>query len=100
MPKYRIENKVVDTETATKSWDEDTTFDGHNNISVPTGSQWNHETLYRSRRGLYYIVHTSQWQGSRPYAEWVSPEQAAVWLLTNGHEVPEDLKKAAEVVSE
>jgi hypothetical protein len=100
MTVYRIENSVVNTENATRSWEEDTRFNGSNHISVATGSQWTHETLYRSRKGRYYVEHTSQWEGSTPHAEWVSPEEAARWLLANGHEVPEDLLAAAESVSE
>jgi hypothetical protein len=64
MSKYRIENTIVDTDRAKKSWDEDTRWDGHNHISKATGSQWEHEKLYRSRKGRYYVEHTSQWQGS------------------------------------
>lgn len=100
MPTYRIEDSIVKTENATDRWEEDTRWDGNNRISVNTGTQWNHQTLYKSRKGRYYIEHTSQWQSSTPHAEWISPEEAARWLLTNSHEVPEDLRAAAEQVSE
>lgn len=91
---------VVDTDRATKSWTEATFFDGHNMISRATGDQWLHQTLYRSRKGRYYVVHESQWQGSRPHAEWVSPEAAAAWLLVNEHEIPPELAEASEEVTE
>lgn len=101
MARYSMENgTVLDTENATKSWEEDTRWNGNNHISVATGSQWEHETLYRSRRGRYYIECTSQWQGSTPRAEWASPERAAAWLVANGRQVPTDLMAAADSISE
>jgi len=100
MARYRIESTIVDTENATRSWPEARYHDGNNFISRATGSQWTHQTLYRSRKGRYYVEHTSQWQGSRAHAEWVSPEEAARWLLTNEHEVPPDLAHCVEEVSE
>lgn len=100
MSKYRIEGVVVNTENATESYEEATRWNGNNHISVATGSQWDHQTLYRSRKGRYYVEHTSQWQGSAPHAEFVSPEEAARWLLANEHEMPAELKAAEETVSE
>ena len=91
---------MVDTKNATQHWNEDTRWNGNNHISVATGSQWEHQTLYRSRRGRYYIEHESQWQGSTPSAEWVSTEEAARWLLANNETVPEELEAVAESVSE
>ena len=80
MARYRIEGTVVDTNNATKMWEETTRWNGSNHISIPTGSQWEHETLYRSRKGRYYLVHQSQWQGSATFAEWISEQEAARWL--------------------
>ena len=101
MARYRMsDGTVVDTENASQHWDEATRWNGNNHISVATGSQWEHQTLYRSRRGRYYIEHTSQWQGSTPSAEWVSNEEAARWLLANEHDVPAELSEVAEQVSE
>jgi len=100
MSKYRLENVVVDTDNASKSWDEMKYHDGNNWISKATGSQWVHQTLYRSRKGRFYIETTSQWQGSRDRAEFVSPEEAARWLLVNEREVPAELKVAEESVTE
>lgn len=90
--RFKMDNGVVvDTDNAQKSWDEETRWDGNNFISIPTGSQWNHQTLYKSRKGRYYIVHESQWQGSTPSANWVSDKKAARWLAQNNHELPDDL---------
>ena len=82
---------IVDTERAAQSWDESTFHDGCNLISKATGDQFLHETLYKSSKGRYYIVHSSQWQGSRDHAEEISKIGAVTWLLQNEHELPEDL---------
>jgi hypothetical protein len=100
MARYRIEGTIVDTDNASQSWEEATRWDGNNWISKATGSQWEHETLYRSRKGRYYVEHTSQWEGSTPHAEWVSPQEAARWLLLNEREVPAELAEAVEQVAE
>lgn len=101
MSTYRMEDgTVVKTENAQMSWEEDTRWDGNNHISVATGSQWSHQKLYKSRKGRYYIEHTSQWQGSRDHAEWVSEQEAARWLLANGEDLPDDLEKFETDVSE
>jgi hypothetical protein len=101
MARYRMDDgTIVDTEKSTRRWGEERDHDGHNFISRATGSQWEHQTLFRSRRGRYYIVHTSDWEGSMPHAEWVSPEEATRWLLLNEHELPEGLQKHEQTVSE
>lgn len=100
MTRYRMDDgSVVDTDKASEEWAEMQDHDGSNYIGRATGDQWTHERLYRSRKGRYYIEHTSQWQGSRPHVEWVSPEEATRWLVLMGHDLPEDLQKyEAEVV--
>lgn len=101
MARYQMQDgTVIDTDNASKHWNEITRWNGNNHISVATGSQWEHETLYRSRKGRYYVEHTSQWQGSTPRAEWVSEQEAARWLLLNEHELPADLAKYESEVSE
>jgi hypothetical protein len=100
MTAYRVEDTIVKTENATQSWEESTFWDGNNHISRATRTQWTHQTLYRSRKGRYWVEHMSQWQGSHPHAEWISPEGAARWLLANDHELPEDLRHLEEEVSE
>lgn len=98
---YRMEDDtIVDTTKASESWEEDTRWDGRNHISVPTGSQWDHEKLYRSRKGRYYLEHWSQWQGSTPSASWVTPEEAATWLLHNEHDLPQELQELQDTLTE
>jgi hypothetical protein len=99
MARYRLQTDiVVDTSKAAQQWDEATDWDGRNHISRATGDQWTHQTLYKSSKGRYYIVHSSQWQGSRDYAEEVSKRDAAAWLVHNDHELPEDLASLEDEV--
>lgn len=86
--KLRTEDgTVLDTTKARQRWTEATRWDGQNHISVNTGSQWAHQTLYLSSRDRYYLVHRSDWQGSTPSAEIVSDQEAARWLALNNHEL-------------
>jgi hypothetical protein len=65
---------------------------------IPNCRFRNHETLHRSRKGRYWVEHQSQWQGSKPYAEWIS--NAAQWLLANAHQLLADLAPLEEEVAE
>ena len=99
--RYRMDDgAVVDTANATHHYKEARDHDGRNMISRATGSQWNHEDLYRSRNGQYYVIHSSPWQYSRDHCEWISPEAAARWLLANDHDLPDELAGLAEEISE
>jgi hypothetical protein len=94
MSKYKMDDgKIVDTTKALYRWEEETFFDGRNRISNATGSQWEHQRLYRSAKGRYYLECSSQWQGTHPYARWVSREEAATWLIANGHGLPPELEE-------
>jgi hypothetical protein len=68
-----------------KTWDEETRFDGRNRISKATGSQWEHETLYRTTGGTYVLHHWSQWQGGSERYDVISAEDAARWLSCNDY---------------
>lgn len=100
MTTYHIDGKVVKTENAKKCWEEATRWNGSNHISVNTGNQWVHETLYLSKKGNYYIESYSDWQGSISSAEFVTEAKAAKWLLFNNYELPEHLKKYQEEIEE
>jgi hypothetical protein len=86
---------IVDTGNAVTVWTETTRWDGNNNVSVVTGSQWDHQRLYKTRRGRYWLEYWGQWQGSKPHAEWIDNHEAARWLLHCEHELPEDLQALA-----
>jgi hypothetical protein len=101
MSRYRMADEtVVDTDNAMAKYEEATDWNGQNHISRPTGSQWDHETLYRSTKSRWYIEHTSQWEGKLPSAEWVTAEQAAAWLALNEHPIPPELAAAAASITE
>jgi hypothetical protein len=100
MAKYMIDGVRVDTSKAKDTWSEDTRWNGNNHISVNTGSQWIHETLHLSAKGRYYVETVSAWQGSLPSAEFITPEEAARWLLANGEELPEDLVQYEDAMTE
>jgi hypothetical protein len=101
MSTYRMsDGMIVRTENATKSWVEDTKWNGNNHISVATGSQWDHQKLHRSRKGRYYIESWSAWQGTVAMAEWVDNREAVRWLLENGHDLPDDLESIQAEIEE
>jgi len=67
-------------------WKEDTYHDGRNFISKATGSQWNHERLYRTVGGRFILNRWSNYQGSiESYVE-ISADDAAVWFSRNGYD--------------
>jgi hypothetical protein len=94
------DNTVVDTDNASASWTEKRESDGSNMIGRLSRSQWNDQTLYRSRKGRYYVEYESRVQGQGDHAEWISPQEAARWLLLNKSELPDDLVKLEAEVSE
>jgi len=101
MARFKLaDDSLVDTDRAAQSWDEASEWDGRNHISKATGDQWTHETLYKSAKGRYYIVHGSQWQGTRDHAVEITPREAAMWLLHNEHDLPEDLASFEDEVIE
>lgn len=81
-------------ETA-KSWRETTHWDGSNHISNATGSQWDHEALYRTRSGGWVLNHWPQRQGSGESWILIEPQDAAAWLIRCGLDLPPDLATVA-----
>ena len=84
-----------DKATAT-CYDEDSYHDGSNHISKATGSQWEHESLFRTRKGKWVLHHRSQRQGIGESYREVLEAEAVEWLVRNSHDVPADLTEAAE----
>jgi len=74
--------------SAAASYEEDTRWDGHNHISVATGSQWEHERLWRTASGAWVRERWSQWEGTLAIVQQIEAETAYVWLSANGHELP------------
>ena len=65
---------------------EELRWDGPNQISVATGSQWEHQDLYRTKSGRWVVHAWSQWQGILPTWSEISNQEAAKWLVRNEHE--------------
>ena len=74
-----------DIESATK-FSEDTWFDGSNRISKATGSQFEHEALYRTAGGRWVLNKWSQWQGTHETWEFVSDVEAREWLIAQNED--------------
>lgn len=72
-------------ETA-KEFTEDTRWDGHNHISRATGSQWDHEQLYRTAGGNWVLYRWSQWEGVADRYQFLAEDEARTWLLAQGHD--------------
>jgi hypothetical protein len=89
MAKYNIEGSEVDTERASESWG-DRLNDG-SNVSKYTGSATHRATLYRTRRGRYFLEHRSP--DETAWAEWLSPERAAQFLTCNNYHLTDVLKR-------
>lgn len=70
---------------AAERFEESQTHDGRNFISDATGSQWDHETLYRTKKGRWVLNESSQWQGSQDKYSEVSASDASAWLIAQGH---------------
>src|SRR5947209_2210698 len=90
------DGRIVDTDKAQHHWLEQTV----DYISLATDSPVEHETLYLSSNGEYYVV----WQtdsGEPPaHATWLEPAKAAAWLLRMGHPLPGDLEIEVDKISE
>lgn len=87
-----------ETKSAEK-FDESSWHDGQNFISRATGSQWDHEALYRTASGVWILNHWSQWQGSRETYEQVDDTTAVAWLIRNKRfdDVPEVFLQNSEL---
>jgi len=82
--------------SAAKKYEEATWFDGSNRISKATGSQWDHQELYQTRSGGWVLYSWSQWQGRGESYRQVTPAEAADWLITNNHEIPDVLEEVVQ----
>ena len=69
-------------------YEEETRHDGNNFISVATGSQWEHEKLYKTASENWVFHSWSQWQsGNREVYELIPFADAVKWLVKNGHDL-------------
>lgn len=58
-------------------------FDGHNMISLATGSQWDHESLWHTAGGRWVLESNSQYQSPPTTYRFVTDEEAKTWLGKN-----------------
>ncbi len=92
--RYRMnDGTIVDTEKASRTWEEATDWNGSNQISRNTPDQWEHETLYRSSKGRFWKEYVSGRRQGQGEAYLLEPPEAAAWLIANDHDLPDDLKE-------
>lgn len=77
---------------------EGTRFDGRNHVSLATGGQWEHESLYVTRTGRFVLNHWSQWVGSPETWEEITPKEAAAWLVRCEKDAAELPEAAARLI--
>lgn len=66
-----------------ESFKEASWWNGSNHISVATGSQYEHEILYRTVGGRWVLNCWSQWQGVPESYRFMTDQEAQTWLLAN-----------------
>lgn len=74
-------------------------WNGNNHISNSTGSQWDHESLLRTKSGIWVLNHWSQYQGSVETYKELTDKEASEWFIQNEYEdedIPESVKKLVE----
>lgn len=68
---------------------EETRWNGSNNISKATGSQWHHEYLYYSASGAWILNKWSNYQDSVETYDVISKKEAIEWFLNQSMDLPE-----------
>lgn len=92
MQRQTIDNgSWFDLDKATK-FQGKTRHDGRNFISVNTGSQWEHQDLYRTAKGAWVLNSYSSYQGRGESWEAINDQSAVDWLIRNERDIPKDLK--------
>ena len=87
------DGKWFDIDTAQK-FEEETFWNGNNNISMCAGGQYAHQILYRTKSSKWILHEWSQMQGSNESYEEVSDQEAAAWFMKNEYDdIPDDLMK-------
>jgi hypothetical protein len=66
-----------------EKFEEATRWDGNNHISIATGSQYDHEILYRTAGGRWVLHSWSQWEGRPERYQFTNADEAREWLLLN-----------------
>ena len=66
-----------------ESFNEETFWDGRNNISKSTGSLTEHEELFLTSSNNWVLHYYSNWRGILPRYEKISEYEAILWLIKN-----------------
>lgn len=66
-----------------EKFEEATRWNGNNHVSIATGSQWDHQALYRTAGGRWVLHGWSQWEGRPERYRFISADEAREWLLLN-----------------
>lgn len=72
--------------TTTTEYPEAKEWDGNNHISLATGSQYDHESLIRTKGGRWVLSYWSAYQGRRGGFRFVEDSDAREWLLRNEYD--------------
>ena len=73
-------------EDRAEEFSESTWWDGKNNVSYATGSDREHEWLYRTQGGKWILRWSSQYQGVSTTVDEIDDKTAAAWLVRSNHE--------------
>lgn len=65
---------------------EDKEWSGTNLISSNTGTQWEHQAVYRTARGRWVLCAYSDYQQSPPTYTFIDDDTARDWLTRNSHD--------------
>lgn len=80
-----------------QKFEEDTWWNGNNHISKATGTQFDHEVLYKTAKGAWVKHCHSQWQGTGESWATISEDEAKKWLIKNGYPSALSDKEVAEL---
>lgn len=75
----------------------------NNNLDWWDGNNWTcgavgkHKGLTKLKDGRYVLIHGTQWQGEKDYAEIISPEEALQEILQSGNTNLLNTEKFAEL---
>jgi len=91
----RLSGVLLDTNESVMTWVDAAYWDGSNNVSRATNSEWLEQRLHKTRKGTYWVETISRIEYRPNSGELVSPAEALAWLLQNGYagdELPDDLR--------
>ena len=73
-----------DTDSA-ECYEERTRREGNHHVSLATGSQWEHEALYRTASGDWILNWWSDWRDCEERYELITESEAMGWLIRMKH---------------